>query len=112
VVETDPTLSPAGELRYAPGAKFDVAKLKDGDIAFFVSDERTDAGATVRRSGTVIGHLGVIKVEGGQPQLLHAASSGIAGVYEGGKVEKVALATYLTRVGAFKGVIVTRIEGF
>jgi hypothetical protein len=111
-VEADPTLSPAGELRYAPIAKLDLAKLKDGDVAFFVTDERTDVGATVRKSGTVIGHLGIIKIEGGQPQLLHAASSGITGLYDGGKVEKVALATYLARVGSFKGVIVTRVEGF
>lgn len=103
---------PAGDLSYAPKNLLDPARLTDGDIVWFVADEATEAGRAVRAAGTHIGHLGVVRQEPGGAQLLHAASGGLEGLYEGGKVEKVLLATYLARVETWKGLIVTRIENF
>jgi hypothetical protein len=103
---------PAGDVRYLPKAGLDYGRLRDGDIAFFVTDETTPAGKSVRETGTLVGHMGIVRLEAGDAHLIHAAAAGIAGIYEGGKVEKVRLRTYLDRVENFKGLIVTRIEGF
>jgi hypothetical protein len=54
----------------------------------------------------------VIKLTGSGPYLIHAASSPLEGLYEGAQVEKVSLTTYLERIAAFKGILVTRIESF
>ncbi|MBM3316789.1 MAG: hypothetical protein FJY75_02950 [Candidatus Eisenbacteria bacterium] len=103
---------PAGELRYAPKNLLDLSGLMDGDIVWFVADERTEAGRSVRAAGTQIGHLGIVRRDPDGTKLIHAAASGLEGHYEGGKVEKVPLATYLARVETWKGLVVTRIENF
>jgi len=103
---------PAGTVRYVPKAKVVLDRLQTGDILFLVTDENHAAGKSVRAAGDLIGHLGIIKVESGTPFLIHAAAKGIEGVYPGGKVEKVPVATYLDRVETFKGVMATRIENF
>jgi hypothetical protein len=50
--------------------------------------------------------------DGSETFLIHAAKSGLAGIYDGGKIERVALRTYLDRVDIFKGLVVARIEEF
>ena len=109
----------AGSSRYAPDSvqylpkeRIDYARLRNGDIVWMVSDEATDYGRKLRESGAIVGHLGIVKVEQGEPQLIHAAAKGLSGVYAGGKIEKVGLRTYLSRVENFKGLIATRIENF
>jgi hypothetical protein len=77
-----------------------------------VSNEATSAGQAVRGSGAVIGHVGIARLEGGEVQLIHPAAKPLAGVYAGGKIEKLPLRTYLERVDTFKGIMVTRIENF
>lgn len=42
---------------------------------------------------------------------MHAASSALPGVYDGGRIVAVGLGTYLGRVERFKGVVVTRAGG-
>jgi len=103
---------PAGTVTYVPKEKLVAEKLQSGDIVYFITDETTPRGRSVREIGDLIGHLGIIKVENGTPVLIHAASKGLAGLYPGARVEKVPLATYLERVGNFKGVMATRIENF
>jgi hypothetical protein len=103
---------PAGTVQYVPTSKLALEKLQSGDIVFFITDEKTARGRTVRESGDLIGHLGIVQVENGTPYLIHAASKGLAGLYPGARVEKVALATYLARVETFKGILAARIENF
>ncbi|MBD3236408.1 MAG: DUF1460 domain-containing protein [Candidatus Eisenbacteria bacterium] len=103
---------PPGTVHYVPKQKVRWAQLQDGDIVYFVSDEATDAGRRTREVGAIIGHLGIVEVEGGQVYVIHAASKGLAGFYESGRVVKVPLKTYLERVETFKGVMATRIEDF
>jgi hypothetical protein len=103
---------PAGTIQYVPKEKLALEKLQSGDIVFFITDERTPRGQSVRQGGDLIGHLGIVKVENGTPFLIHAASKGIAGLYPGARVEKIELAVYLKRVETFKGVMATRIENF
>ncbi len=107
----------AGSARYEPGsfsfiptADIDYAKIRSGDILFFVSNEASPAGQAVRASGAVIGHVGIARVEGGEVQLIHPAAKPLPGVYAGGRIEKLPLRTYLERVDTFKGIMVTRIE--
>ncbi|MFH1143623.1 MAG: hypothetical protein V1774_03680 [Candidatus Eisenbacteria bacterium] len=109
----------AGSTRYAPQSisylpkqNLDPARLMDGDIVYFISDESTAAGRALRDAGAMVGHIGVIKIERGEPQLIHAAARGLDGLYVGGKVEKLPLQTYLARVENFKGLLATRIENF
>ncbi len=106
------TRYPAGTVKYVPKANLTYGALRSGDLIFFVTDEKTKKGAQVREHDAVIGHVGVIKVEEGQPYLIHPASAALPGVYEGGKLVKVLLKTYLDRVESFKGVAVTRIQDF
>ncbi len=101
-----------GSVFYLPSAASDPSKLANGDILFLVTDETTEAGRRVRSGGAIIGHVGIVRVEDGQTFMIHPAARDLEGVYEGGKVVKVPLATYLDRVETFKGVIVTRIESF
>ena len=106
------TRYPSGTVQYLPKERVDYGALRDGDVIWFVCDEKTEAGRKLRESGTMIGHLGIIEVEQGEPQLIHAAAKGLSGLYAGGKIEKVPLKTYLARVETFKGLIATRIENF
>ena len=100
---------PAGEFRYVPGGSLVGAELRDGDIVWLVLDPESDSGRKLRNEyGLVIGHLGVVIREEGKPWLVHAASRGLPGFYEGGTVVKVPLAVYLSRVEKFCGIVVTR----
>jgi hypothetical protein len=103
---------PAGSVHYVPKESVRWAQWQDGDIVYFVTDEKSAAGARTREVGAIIGHLGIVKVEGGQVYLIHAASKGLEGLYEGGRIAKVPLKTYLERVETFKGILATRIENF
>lgn len=102
----------SGSVRFVPKKTIAWEKLQSGDIVYFVSDETTDSGKKLRKIGAIIGHLGIVRIEGGQIYLMHAASKGLEGLYQGGKIEKVALRTYLERVESFKGIMITRIENF
>lgn len=108
----------AGSSRYLPGSFTFVpkkslvpAELQEGDLAWLVLDPDHPAGSRLRREfGLVIGHLGVVILDEGQPWLVHAASSELPGWYEGGRIARVPLAVYLDRLERFAGVIVTRFE--
>lgn len=79
-----------------------LARLRDGDIIYFVKDPAK------RVVGEVIGHLGIIKVEGGVPMLVHASGSKSGPDRPGGGVvKKVLLGDYLSGT-KFIGVQLTR----
>lgn len=81
-----------------------LARLRDGDIVFFVKDPAR------RVVGEVIGHLGIIKVELGRPMLIHASGTKRrADRPGGGAVKKVPLPDYIGDT-KFIGVQVTRFE--
>lgn len=103
---------PADTLSFVPKGKIDSAALESGDIVFFILDEKTPKGAEGRATGVLIQHLGILRREGNEVYLIHAAKAGLSGLYEGGKIERVPLSTYLARLDLFKGIVVTRIEEF
>ena len=85
------------------------AELREGDIAWFVLNPENPAAAKLRSEyGLVIGHIGIVIIEGGKPWLVHAASSDLEGWYEGGTVVTVPLVEYLRRVERYSAVLVTR----
>ena len=100
---------PARSWVWVPETALVAAELREGDVAWLVLDP-ADAKARALRDdhGLAIGHVGIVIVENGEPRLVHAASSGLPGWYEGGTVVTVPLATYLARVERYGGVIVTR----
>jgi hypothetical protein len=103
---------PAGTLQFVRKDAIDYGAFRSGDVVFFVLDESVPKGAEMRGTGILIQHLGIIRREGDVPHLIHAAKTGLAGFYEGGKIAKVPLKTYLDRVELFKGIVVSRIEEF
>lgn len=103
---------PADSIRYIPKDKIDYDAIKTGDGIHCVLDEKSESGKKIRESGACIGHIGVALRDGGEVYFIHPASSDLPGVYEGGKIVKVPLKTYLNRVEKFKGIIVTRVELF
>jgi hypothetical protein len=99
----------AGSFQYLPTGRVAEADLREGDIAWLVLDPASESGRKLRKKyGLVIGHLGVVIVEHGEPWLIHAASSGLDGYYDGGTIVQVPLAVYLARVEKFSGVVITR----
>jgi len=102
----------AGRVRYLPKQALDPSALRDGDVVWFILDESHAGAARVREAiGAAVGHLGVLSREGapsGDLALVHAASADLPGVYRGGRVVSVPLATYLARVERFKGIAITR----
>ncbi len=106
----------AGSSRYRAGSFTTVPEtalvedeLKEGDIAWLVLDPAHEAGGRLRcEYGLVIGHIGIVIIEGGRPHLVHAASSDLEGWYEGGTVVSVPLTVYLERVERYHAVMVTR----
>jgi hypothetical protein len=108
----------AGSSRYPAGSFTTVSEadlvedeLKEGDIVWFILDPAHEAGGKLRREyGLVIGHIGIVIFEEGRPWLVHAASSGLEGWYEGGTVVSVPLEVYLERVERYHAVMVTRFE--
>ena len=103
---------PARSFSYVPKAKLDPAALREGDMCWFVLDPGVASARKLRDTyGLVIGHVGLVIVEDGQPWLVHAAVSGLSGWYEGGTVVKVPLTEYLGRVERFTGVMITRFDG-
>ncbi len=113
-VEIDPGNArfPEGTLSFVRKDKIDYTALQSGDIAFFLLDETNPKGADARTQGILIQHLGVLKREGNEIVLIHAAKAGLAGIYQGGRIERVPLKTYLDRVDLFKGIVVSRVEEF
>lgn len=79
-----------------------LARLRDGDLIFFVKDPAR------RVVGEIIGHLGIIKIEKEGPALIHASGSkDRPGKPGGGIVKKVSLRGYLLET-KFIGALVTR----
>ena len=100
---------PAGSFTTTPATALVDGELREGDIVWLVLDPHHPAGAKLRREyGLVIGHIGIVIVAEEKPWLVHAASSGLEGWYEGGTVVKVPLAVYLDRVQRYCAVMVTR----
>ena len=104
---------PAGSFSWIPAEKLDQARLKQGDIVWFVLNPENKKARKLRDEyGLVVGHIGVMAKCGNDDQLclLHAASSDLSGQYEGGQVVSVDLSIYLERVERYAGVFVTRLE--
>ena len=99
----------AGSFTVVPETALVEDELAEGDIIWLVLDPDHPAGGRLRNEyGLVIGHLGIVIIEDGQPRLVHAASSDLEGWYQGGTVVSVPLAVYLDRVGKYSAVMVTR----
>lgn len=96
---------PAGSFSFVPSADLDPGQLQEGDVVWFVL-EPTQSLRTVQ--GAVIGHIGIVVVVDGTRLLVHAASKGLPGLYEGGTVVTVPLRVYLDRTTRFCGVMITR----
>lgn len=103
---------PAGTISFVPKQQINYAAIQPGDLIYFVLDENTAKGAEARATGILIQHLGIGTREGSEVYLIHAAKQPLSGYYDGGKVEKVPLRTYLDRVDTFKGILVSRIGEF
>ncbi|MBK8232668.1 MAG: hypothetical protein IPK72_19320 [Candidatus Eisenbacteria bacterium] len=103
---------PADTLSYLPTNNIAYERLEPGDIVWFVGDENRPGALEERVKGTLIHHLGIIARENGEAMLIHPASIPMPGEYEQTGVARVPLRTYLTRVGKFKGVLVTRLVEF
>lgn len=102
---------PGGSFSYIPSAQLRLGRLADGDLLYFVFDEKHPHGEKMRREyGLVIGHQGIVQLQGDTVSLIHAAQSDLRGEYRGKRIVRVPLATYLRRVDSFKGIIVTRLE--
>lgn len=88
-------------VKYAPAPAIagGMSMLKEGDIIFFVKRPEK------RIYGEVIGHMGIIKIEGGRIFLIHTAGT----KKSGGKVRKVDLGQYLRKM-PYLGAKVTRFE--
>jgi hypothetical protein len=113
-VEPDPgnDLFAPDTIYFVPKGKINESAFQSGDVVYFVLDENNEKGKEDRAGGSLISHLGIVKRSDGGVDLIHAAKMPLQGVYEGGKVEKVPLRTYLDAVDRFKGIVVTRIEEF
>jgi hypothetical protein len=99
-----------GSFAFIPTAKLRLERLHDGDLLYFVFDEKSDRGQRMRQEyGLVIGHQGIVRRHDGDVAVIHAAISDLTGEYSGNRVVRVPLLTYLQRVESFKGVIVTRL---
>jgi hypothetical protein len=74
-----------------------LGSLRSGDIVFFVNSPKKIA------SGTVVGHIGIIKIEPDNVYLLHASGR----KETGGRVKKVLFRDYLSKM-PFAGIRVCR----
>jgi hypothetical protein len=102
---------PAGSRFYLPTANVAAARLQNGDLLFFVLNEKHEGARKLRQQyGLLIGHQGIVHREGDAVTVIHAANSDLTGVYQGNRVVEVPLATYLQRVDRFKGIMVSRLE--
>ena len=100
---------PAGSFSYVAKSELQEAELAEGDVVWFVLDAVQESGAKMRQDyGLVVGHIGIVVVDEGKTNLIHAASSDLEGWYTGGTVVQLPLSEYLSRVDKFAGVIVTR----
>ncbi len=100
---------PAGSFEYVPTATLDLSELCEGDVCWLVLSPAHEGARRLREEyGLAIGHIGLLIEEEGEILLVHAASSGLEGVYEGGRVLRVPLQLYLERVERFCGVMITR----
>ncbi len=100
---------PAGSVTWVPEADLEPGDLREGDMVWLVLDPENERAAALRvEYGLIVGHVGVVVMEQDGPHLVHAASSDLPGVYEGGRIVDVPLALYLARVERYGGVIVTR----
>jgi hypothetical protein len=101
----------AGSFAYIPTERLRLEQLADGDLLYFVFDERHPRGRKMRQEyGLVVGHEGIVQRRGNTVTVIHAAQSDLSSEYRGNRIVRVPLATYLRRVDSFKGVIVTRLE--
>lgn len=101
---------PPGSFSYIPSTQLRLDRLVDGDFLYFVFDENLPRGRKMRQdTGTPIGHQGIVRRAGAQVDVIHAAVAALPGEYEGNRIVRVSLPTYLRRVESWKGIIVTRL---
>jgi hypothetical protein len=109
---------PVGSSRYPAGSFVRVvagdlqpAELREGDVAWLVFDPGDPDARRLRdEHGLVIGHLGIVILEDGEPWLVHAASKPLPGWYDRPGVVSVPLTVYLARVERYGGVMITRFD--
>lgn len=102
---------PPGSFLYIPTAMLRFERLQDGDLIYFVLDENSKRGRRLRSDyGLVVGHQGIAARRGDEVDVIHAARDALVGEYEGDRVVRVPLLTYLQRVESFKGILVNRLE--
>lgn len=78
------------------------SRLRSGDIVYFIKDPSR------RVVGEIVGHLGIIKIEGGKASLIHASGSKDSQSKKGcGSVKEVDFMDYVKRM-KFVGIKVTR----
>ena len=100
---------PAGTVTVVPQDGLVSGELREGDVAWLVLDPADARARSLRHDyGLMIGHVGLVILEGTEPWLVHAASSGLPGRYEGGRIVAVPLVEYLERVERYGAVIITR----
>jgi hypothetical protein len=103
---------PPDTLHYLPTVRIDYAKIHNGDIVWFIGDENEPGAAEKRLQGTMVHHLGILSRNGDKIELIHPASRPLPGIYEKPGLVSLPLETYLSRVGRFKGIVVTRLQEF
>jgi hypothetical protein len=92
-----------------PKDALDLTRFIDGDALWLVLDPMLERTRAIREeSGAIIGHMGIVVMEGETPHLIHAAAKSLPGEYEGNAIVSVPVATYLERVETFSAVRVTR----
>jgi hypothetical protein len=102
---------PAGSRFYVPTSRIRLDRLRDGDLLFFVLNEAHEGARKLRdQYGLLVGHQGIVDVDGGEVFVIHAAASDLQGVYAGNRVVRVPLLTYLRRLDRFKGIMAARLE--
>jgi hypothetical protein len=104
--------APPDTVRFLPTGGIDYAKLRSGDIVWFVGDESAPGATEQRHEGTMIHHLGILARDGDRVMLVHPAMRPLPGVYDRTGLVEVPLATYLSRVSRFKGILVSRLQEF
>ena len=88
-----------GPVRFIPRDKIRDAtrKMRDGDIVYFIKHQSR------RVVGEIVGHLGIIRREGGKVYLIHASGK----KKQGGEVRKLPLTDYAADM-PFPGIAVGR----
>jgi len=102
----------AGTVTVVPRDKLVPGELREGDVVWLVLDVANTGARELRDTyGLMVGHVGLVIEQDREPWLVHAASSGLEGRYEGGHIVAVPVVEYLQRVERYGAVVITRFAG-